>query len=604
MCGYFFHKSKDLKKNNLLKSLIKKDLNRRGPDSFKIVENKDFKIYFARLKIIDPSYKSDQPFTDDNKRYYLIFNGEIYNYIKLKEKLLNSGVKFKTKSDTEVLFHLLKIKGIKYTLKIIEGMFSFIFYDSKKKQIFGARDHFGQKPFYYYKNSDNFIASTNIKPILRNLTVRDKSLDYDICKFYLCSSGIIPKNKTFFKNIKNLPAGYYLTVKKNTIRKVKYFSPINFFNKNIYNGNKQKSLQDVKYQLKDKINKAIKKHLICDTKVGSTLSGGIDSSLIANYLNKLDNNTIFLTNRSPEIENLSKLVPKIIKKLKIRKNRIIYIKQKKSEYFKNLINLNHYSLSPAKWGGGPPMKELCKVARINKIKVLLGGDGVDEYFCGYDTFKDSINNEKKHNLHKILNLNNRFKINNILKKKYYNEIENSKKEIENKIKFIKDRKEKKILVNTFLDMEYFLQSCPLPYVDEYSMHESVEMRSPYLDLELVKFCANIPTEYKFSETKNISNKYLLRKLASEELGNYINRPKEGTRNYSKSISNPIFWNLDNFLIIKKLSIRKDLTYKELFKVINLEIIYRYLSSKNNLLVTNDLFTDKGRNNYIFKNVIA
>jgi len=153
-------------------------------------------------------------------------------------------------------------------------------------------------------------------------------------------------------------------------------------------------------------------------------------------------------------------------------------------------------------------------------------------------------------------------------------------------------------------MEYFLQSCPLPYVDEYSMHESVEMRSPYLDLELVKFCANIPTEYKFSDTKNISNKYLLRKLASEELGNYINRPKEGTRNYSKSISNPIFWNLDNFLIIKKLSIRKDLTYKELFKVINLEIIYRYLSGKNNILVTNNLFTDKGRNNYIFKNVIS
>ena len=136
MCGFFFHNSKNLKKKSKLEiSNIKTDLVKRGPDSFKYIERKNFCMFFSRLSIIDLSKKSDQPFTDKKKRYFLVFNGEIYNYLEIKKQLIDEGIKFETKSDTEVLFRLLILKGMKETLSIIQGMFSFIFFDYKKKKI-------------------------------------------------------------------------------------------------------------------------------------------------------------------------------------------------------------------------------------------------------------------------------------------------------------------------------------------------------------------------------------------------------------------------------------------------------------------------------------
>lgn len=150
-----------------------------------------------------------------------------------------------------------------------------------------------------------------------------------------------------------------------------------------------------------------------------------------------------------------------------------------------------------------------------------------------------------------------------------------------KIDFIKNKVEKKIISNIFLDTEFFLQGCTLPHADEYSMYESIEIRNPFLDLELVEFCLNLPAKFKISNKKN--NKFLIRKLAVKKYGNFINKKKEGTRNYSKYISNKKFWNFDNFKILKMIKIKeitKEMSFKEIFKIINLEILIRSTLNEN------------------------
>ena len=234
------------------------------------------------------------------------------------------------------------------------------------------------------------------------------------------------------------------------------------------------------------------------------------------------------------------------------------------------------------------MKKLCRFVRRQGIKVLLGGDGLDEYFCGYRTFKKIFENQnKKNNLHEIISMKKKFNH----KKSYYKSIIDSKKKITNKISFIKDEKEKKLITNSLLDTEFFLQSCTLPHVDQFSMSESIEVRSPFLDLDLVEFCVNLPLKYKINNVNKFINKFLFRELAIKNYGKFIDRKKEGTRNYSKFISNKNFWNLKNFQILKKIKVHESLSYKEIFKLINLEILLRTLNKDLKNIKT--IFSKKG-----------
>ncbi len=271
------------------------------------------------------------------------------------------------------------------------------------------------------------------------------------------------------------------------------------FNKKKYLELKNADEEKIIKLLDLKIKKAVERHLISDAKLAVTCSGGIDSSLITKYVNEKDKTISILTNTSEGIENLSKIVPKIVKKNNISKKRIHFIKQKKINYFSILSKLIQNNLFPARWGGGPPMKNLCAYAKKRNIKVLLGGDGIDEYFCGYNSFYYSLYKNNKYGLHNILLLNKKFGIDKITIDKFYRKIIESKKKISKKIDFIKDKEERKIITNTFLDTEFFLQSCTLPHSDEYSMYESIEMRNPYLDLELVEFSLNLPGKFKISK---------------------------------------------------------------------------------------------------------
>ena len=198
MCGFLnTHKNQSFDKFKQLAGLI----NKRGPDFNKIINLENIKLAHFRLKILDTNKRSNQPFCDKNKRYFLLYNGEIYNYLSLKKKY---SLVCNTSSDTEVLFLLLIKIGLKKTLKEIEGMFSFVFLDTKLKKILCARDHFGQKPFYYFFNKSGLICSTNLKPIVKSL--KNISFNKKNVFKYLCSSGILESNQTIFKNIYALKA--------------------------------------------------------------------------------------------------------------------------------------------------------------------------------------------------------------------------------------------------------------------------------------------------------------------------------------------------------------------------------------------------------------
>ena len=189
MCGYILSNTKNKKKF----LSVRKYILRRGPDNQNYKKINKCHLYHSRLKIIDIKSRSNQPFTDKNKKYFLIFNGEIYNFLQLIDKY---KIKIKTTSDTEILFFLLKNFGLKETLREIKGMFSFTFLDVKKNIIYCARDHFGQKPLYY-TNDKIFSCSTNIKPLTK--LIKNLEFDQDCVEFYLNSSGILPINKTIYK---------------------------------------------------------------------------------------------------------------------------------------------------------------------------------------------------------------------------------------------------------------------------------------------------------------------------------------------------------------------------------------------------------------------
>lgn len=588
MCGFILNTFK--KQNFQSFKEFTKLIEPRGPDYKKILRVKNLQLAHCRLKIIDTNKRSNQPFHDKEKRYYLLYNGEIYNFLNLKKKF---SLQCKTKSDTEVLFLLLKRFGIKKTLIELEGMFSFVFVDTKLNKIFCARDHFGQKPFYYYNGKKGFVCSTSIKPIVK----MTDSFNFDKKNLYkyLSSSGILETDQTIFKNIKSLPAGHYLIYKNKNIKIQRYFHPSDLFDFKLYENLKKNSLKEIIEKLAFNIKNSIGKHLISDVPVGICLSGGIDSSLITHYALEKNRKVKIFSGFSKKIEKISfKVIPKLIKNFKTKK--LFKVNHSYKDYLNDLKKLLIFSYSPSRWGGGVPMSKICKSAKYKKVSVLLGGDGVDEISGGYHTINNILNKQDFKNFHSIISLDKKnifYKNKNNLDFKNY--LENEKKYILTKLKKIKDKSEKFKQLTFLLDTSFFLQTCTLPHSDEYSMFRSVELRNPYLDLKLVKFVINLKGDLKTQKVKkNFNNKFIFKELAKKIFGKFIDQPKEGTRNFSKMISNVKFWNLGNFKVskflreLKKENIEKKLDYKTIFKLISLEIIYRDIKNIRYSFFKNDI----------------
>ena len=475
-----------------------------------------------RLSIIDLSDKGRQPMSDEDGQLWITYNGEIYNYLELKEELVEKGYKFFTGTDTEVVINSYREWG-KECVHRFNGMWAFAIWDKKNQELFCSRDRFGIKPFYYYFDGSTFIFASEIKAILEALP-QNPGPDTETIYQYVVDGSLCHNENTFFKNISRLLPGYNLTLKQNggiNLNKYWSYNPDNSSSDNADNEDKFFEL------LKD----SVRLRLRSDVQNGLTLSGGIDSSAIAALCDELDENGIHTYSAVfPGYKyDESEYIETVVKEYNLKSN---YIYPKPTDFIESLKkmiwHMDYPSLSRPAFSYFEIMKEIAK----SDSKVILEGQGADEQLAGYihkyfylfiiDTVKDrNLSFTKK--LKKILKAcTNTFKKQGIkpftvsfgklvpplhmLFKKIIgiqsalNINPSSAKQEE------KDVSYESSLINR-LYIDHSRENLPylLKYGDALSMANSIESRLPFLDYRLVEFIFQLNYDEIMDEnnTKNI-----------------------------------------------------------------------------------------------------
>ncbi|MCT7571531.1 asparagine synthase (glutamine-hydrolyzing) [Aliarcobacter butzleri] len=508
-------------------------LHHRGPDfqnSIKI-ENKQFG--HTRLAIIDLDEEANQPMIFDD--ILLVFNGEIYNY---KELIHVEHLECKTKSDSEVLIRLYQKYGFDFLNKL-NGMFSFCIYDMKKDLYFCARDRYGKKPFFYYFKDNKFIFSSSVKSILNLLDYKPNLNKVALSKYiqYFVSFG----EDSFYQDIFKLEASTYLIYEPNKSRELQ--------KKKYYKINTYKAIKDEKQALNDieeLLFKSVEYRLNSDVEVASLLSGGIDSSLISALYTKISGKKINTFSIGyDEYKNYCELDFAQITASHINSNHHpVEINQK--EYINHFEQTLNMLEEPHGDSAAIPLNILTKQIHKAGIKTVLSGEGSDEIFLGYDNyakflkyyeFEKTLSNEQNLFLNDIIGaLQNNTKeseyLRRIIKKQnLYNSFGEIYTDIQRKRLFKKvptykteTAKQDPVDWMSYIDLKIWLGESLLSKVDRISMGNSLEVRTPFLDFNLVNYMFSVESHIKVGDT----NKYLLKKIASKYIPQtIINRTKKG-----------------------------------------------------------------------------
>lgn len=355
-------------------SSMLKSIAHRGPDGEGIHIDGNVGLAHKRLSIIDPQ-GGHQPMCNEDGTVWITFNGAVYNYLELRQELLQRGHKIKTYSDTEVIIHAYEEYGEKCVDKF-NGMFAFVIWDRRKREIFAARDRFGVKPFYYYTDSDKFIFASEIKAILGTGLV-DKEVNYDGIKDYIVFQFTLGE-KTLFKGIKKLNPGHWLKLDLNQGMKVTIQQYWDLkFNYDTYH-TEDYFVDNLMFLLSD----ATKIRLRSDVPLGSHLSGGLDSSTIVCIASSLLEGGLktftgaFNEGREYNETEYAKIVSKFAN---TEYHEII----PNADDFKNVLSdIIYYLDEPGAGPGVFPQYFVSKLASQH-VKVVLGGQGGDEIFMGY-----------------------------------------------------------------------------------------------------------------------------------------------------------------------------------------------------------------------------
>lgn len=549
MCGIvgFISNKSDININEILESL-----NHRGPDfkSSHTIKLLDKNITFGqtRLGIIDVnSFDSNQPVYDD--RYMMVFNGEIYNYKELSNEYLLSN---DFKSDTLVLFELLK-KDIS-SVNNLKGMFAISFFDTVEKKLHLFSDYFGKKPIYYASKNNNFYFASEIKA-LKEFDEIDFTLLSKKALFSYLSYNYTPINQSIYYDIKKLEAGTHLVydLNTNTIHKEKYFDMYAFKNdvKNVpldYNHFKELAIE------------AVKRRYVADVDVAIQLSSGIDSSLvgaISKHILGFEPHA-FTVGIKDSIQSESEEANKIANDLNF-KHDVLYIEPK--DLFDIMkIHTTIYD-EPFADSSSIPTYFLNKKVHELGYRVLLAGDGGDEFWLGYNRYMHALKIQKiqkynflKNILYKLVNTNVVRKVMYYLFKKKYDLREfdyrimqiskilktnnaeeyyefvitqgNNSKLVNFKEKTYEFYQSKEILDQIAMsDASFYMQGDIFVKNDRASMANSVETRSPLVDIDLAKYALAVNNDEKIV---NNETKYPLRKLLKEIYPDYdFDMPKKG-----------------------------------------------------------------------------
>ena len=530
MCGFvgFCDDSKNKKK--IIRDMAD-IIKHRGPDSDGYYVDNNIALGFRRLSIIDLD-KGSQPIFNEDKDKVIVFNGEIYNYKEIREELKSKGHKFSTNTDTEVILHGYE-EYKEDILNKLRGMFAFVIYDIKEKSLFGARDFYGIKPFYYYYDNENFLFGSEIKSFLGSPNFK-KELNKDMLSQYLtfqCSIG----EDTFFKNTYKLLPGHYFIYKDKELEIKKYYEVK-------LEPNDDKSLEEWVSGIREVIDNSVLAHKVSDVEVGSFLSSGVDSSLIAKLSSVDKTFTVGYDNKKYSEIDYAKQFSDKINVSNVSK------KISKEEYFKEFSNVQYYMDEPLADASAVMLYFLSKTASKH-VKVCLSGEGADEIFGGYNIYHEPYSvswyNKIPYFIRKCIGI----LVYPFRNYTGFNFLYRRSKKIEDRYignAFIFEPNDAKKIVNfnygnktykdftkpyydkvsdldvvtkmQYIDFNFWLIYDILLKADKMSMANSLEVRVPYLDREVIEYASKLPSKYKIvgNETK-----YAFRKFAKEELADKV-----------------------------------------------------------------------------------
>jgi len=579
MCGIFGTNQK-ISENKIDKLLNLQ--NHRGPDDKQFFQNDQITLLHNRLSILDIENGS-QPMSF--KDLIIIFNGEIFNSPSLRSMLQNKGYSFLTKnSDTEVLLKLYDFKGIEM-LSELNGMFSFVIYDKKKNLLFGAVDQFSIKPLYYSFLQNKFFFSSEIKPLLELECIsRDLSIS-SIKSFFQLQ--YVPFENTIYENVKKLNNNHYfvfdLSSRTLDIKKYK-------IKKNLI---KFKNYSDIVLGGRNAINNSIKKWSLSDVPIACSLSGGLDSSLIA---------SIFASNSSKKIKTITvgyEGIDKIHDERNYAKLLSEHINSDHTEIVINpkdiLLDLNIIFKNLAEpYAGSLASWHVYK--NLKNEKVIFTGTGADEIFGNYGKWKNYILSDFF-----LKNSLNFFKNQKLTDLKYFYGFFYNKIFYEKEInKLVKQKEDLNLnyLIHSLVssntsgikkkaqEIDFNLQ---LPYeflyvTDRLSMMNSIEARTPFLDNEMVDYINSIPSKHM---SNLLNSKKLLKDISYGQIPTkIIERSKMGfvlpKENWLKK---ELLENLKNYTseaFLKKQNIFSQ-NYIE-------NLLNKFLNSKNNSNLTEKVWT--------------
>ncbi len=538
-------------------------LNHRGPDDSGTYINTEHKIGLGhtRLSIIDLSPLGHQPMISSDESVVLVFNGEIYNFLDLRDGLKQKGYRFKGSSDTEVVLNMYLEYGIE-CLSYFNGIFGLAIFDQRSNNLYLARDALGVKPVYYHQDNSNVVFSSEIKALL-HLIKNNLEIDYESIQKYLTYLWC-PGDGTPVTSIKKVLPGEVLTINDGQIvsKKSWYRLPQTKLLSKI------KTAENAVHQLSKALSNAVHRQLIADVPVGSFLSGGLDSSAVValakNHVKDLNCFTIEPIGGSDE--DVAEDLPYAIKVAKHLGVNLEVVKINSEELVKDLEEMVWMLDEPLADPAPLNVLYISKLARKNGMKVLLSGSGGDDLFTGYrrhlavnyeklwswlpqytrkkmETFslKTDQNKSFGRRLSKLFNnagSNGDERLASYfawarrsdLEPLFSDEMKNAVKNINPDKPFIDFLKNVDSRLNPIekilsLEQRFFLADHNLIYTDKMSMAAGIEVRVPFLDLELVNLSARIPDKYK---QKGTTGKWILKKAMEEYLPHeVIYRPKTG-----------------------------------------------------------------------------
>lgn len=551
MCGIvaFVDNEKPQLKDTLIKKM-KDRIIHRGPDAEGQYVDDDVALGFRRLSFVDVK-SGNQPIFNEDQSKIIEFNGEIYNFEELRGELIEKGHTFTTHADTEVILHGYEEWG-KDVLQKLRGMFAFIIWDTKTKEMFGARDHFGIKPLYYAQMNGTFFVGSEIKTFLDHPNF-EMELNKRALKSYMTFQYNVTQ-ETFFKGVYRLPEAHYFTYKDGKFAMEQYwdedFDPTD------------ESFDQAVDNIDNVVKNSVKAHTFADKgiKVGSFLSAGVDSSLVTALMRP--NNTFSIGFDSGYDE--TKQARELAAKLDLKNTDKLLTDE---EAFKTFPLIQYYLDEPDSNPSVVPLYFLNKLAKDNGYKALLSGEGADELFAGYTAY--GFNTKVKFirwvtEQLKKLPKDQRYKLGKWLEGKHFHGSEHLYRNlapardtfigqayifspaeaneylkpeyqdgpsITDLLKPLYDKCDEKkpemneVAKKQYVDLHRFMPGDICLKADKMSMANSVEIRVPLLDKEVMKVAETTPTKYLFNDK---GTKWAFRMAANRHLPEeWATRPKLG-----------------------------------------------------------------------------